>query len=262
MLAGRALAYYLFSRRRPGKGLQHPFLTGLVQDVFSPDALPEECKLFREVRKDYLSDRSRITPHDLGAGHKSRKSPAGNRSIRNIARHSSGHPRYYLLLCRLSRYARPAAILELGTALGLGTLALALGNPEAHITTIEGDPALAARAREMLNRTIPGHPVTLLQGAFDDILPSLPDKTGPLDLIFLDGNHEKEATLRYFNLLLPSLRNKSIAVIDDIHWSKGMLAAWDILRDHPETTLAIDIFRMGILFFDPALPKQTVTLRY
>ncbi len=262
MLTVRALAYYLFARHRPGRELQEPFLQRLAEEVLSLSAPVEGCELWEEVRRQLLADRSRIIPYDLGAGHGGRKGAPRPRTIRNIARHSSGTPRYHRLLCRLSRFAKPAVILELGTALGLGTLALALGAPRARIITIEGDPALAARAEEMLTRQLPGREIRVLRGAFGEVLPPLLEKTGPLDLLFLDGHHEEKATLRYYSMLLPHLHTRSVAVMDDIHWSKGMLNAWNVLRKHEKTSLSVNIFRMGILFFDPALPRQTVTLRY
>ncbi len=262
MLTGKALAYYLFARHCPGQRSQEPFLQHLAEKVFSSSAPGEGCELLEEVRRQLLADKSRITPYDLGAGHGGRKGLPRPRTIRHITRHSSGAPRYHRLLCRLSRFVDPALILELGTALGLGTLALALGAPRARLLTIEGDPALAARAEEMLTRQLPGREIRVLRGAFDEVLPPLLEKTGPLDLLFLDGHHEEEATLRYYSMLLPHLHTRSVAVIDDIHWSKGMLNAWNALRKHEKTSLSINIFRMGILFFDPALPKQTVTLRY
>ena len=262
MLAGKALAYYLFARRRPGWVMRFPFLHRLVGEVFVSSAAGEECGLLEEVRQQLLADRGRFTPFDLGAGHGGRRGPSRPRTIRHIVRHSSGAPRYHRLLCRLSRYVAPAVILELGTALGLGTLALALGAPRARLFTIEGDPTLATRAEEMLSHHFPGREISVLHGAFDDVLPPLLEKTGPLDLVFLDGHHEEKATLRYHSILLPHLHTKSVAVIDDIHWSKGMFNAWNILREHEQTSLSVDLFRMGLLFFDPALPKRTVTLRY
>ncbi len=263
MLAGRALAYYLFSQRRSGRGMQDPFVRRLTEEVFFPGGDEvAACEQLRKVRQRFLADRSEILPYDLGAGHGGRKGVRRARSIRNIARHSSGAPRYHRLLCRLSRYLRPAVVLELGTALGMGTLALALGHPPARIITIEGDPSLASRAQEMLAAEVPGSSVTLLRGAFDEILPALLRQTEPIDLLFLDGHHEEQAVLRYFEWLRPHLHPESVAVIDDIHWSKGMLRAWDKMREHEQTSLAIDIFRMGLLFFDPSLPKETITLRY
>lgn len=261
MVISRAFRYYLFSRHRRGKGLSYPCVQELVREVFSDRKHYDAYRIMSRARRDYLADRSRITLHDLGAGHGNKKQKHHVRRIRDIARHSSGHPRYHRLLCRLARHYAPATVIETGTALGLGTLALALGAPQAGVFTIEGDPALADRAA-MLFEKHGLRNITLLRGSFDEQLPAALHNAGSAGLVFLDGHHEEEATLRYFGMLLPYLRNESLVVVDDIHWSAGMLRAWDILRHHEKVSLSVNLFRMGILFFDPALKKETLVVRY
>lgn len=260
MLTGKALKYFFFSRRPPFRDREDPFFRSLAA-VLSDDMPCPGQEIMRRVRREYLSDRGMITLRDVGAGHRGRKRPEPRRSIRNIARHSSGHLRYHRLLCRMSRHFEPSVILETGTALGMGTLALALGNPAARIITIEGDPALAARARDLFEKEKITR-ITLLEGLFDERLPEVTAREEKIGLVFLDGHHEEQATLRYFGMLLPSLHEKSIVVADDIHWSQGMLRAWESLRHHERVSLSVDLFRMGILFFDPALKKETLVVRY
>ena len=65
---------------------------------------------------------------------------------------------------------------------------------------------------------------------------------------FLDGNHRKEPTERYFRELLPYLNNDSILVFDDIHWSKEMEEAWATIIEHEAIRCSIDLFFFGIAF--------------
>ncbi len=87
------------------------------------------------------------------------------------------------------------------------------------------------------------------------ILPSL-------DLVFFDGNHRKEPTLRYFHSCLKGVNNNSIFVFDDIHWSKEMHQAWNEIIQHPDVTISVDLFRMGIVFFRKESKKQHFTIRF
>jgi len=52
------------------------------------------------------------------------------------------------------------------------------------------------------------------------------------------------------------LDEKSVVVVDDIHWSVEMEKAWEELCRHPLVYGSVDLFRCGILFFDPALNRQ------
>jgi hypothetical protein len=49
-------------------------------------------------------------------------------------------------------------------------------------------------------------------------------------LIYFDGNHQKKATLDYFDLLLP-ITNNTVWIFDDIHWSSEMDEAWEMIKN-------------------------------
>jgi len=82
-----------------------------------------------------------------------------------------------------------------------------------------------------------------------------------VDLAYLDGNHSYDATVEYFNKLLPYLNEKSVIILDDIYWSDEMLDAWKKLQQHPTVTYSIDIYSSGFLFFSKEMKeKQHFTL--
>ena len=49
-------------------------------------------------------------------------------------------------------------------------------------------------------------------------------------LIYIDGNHIFDSTIRYFNLLGKASGYRCIMVLDDINWSGEMARAWKIIR--------------------------------
>lgn len=81
------------------------------------------------------------------------------------------------------------------------------------------------------------------------------------DLIYFDGNHQKEATLKYFHELLPLAHNDSVFIFDDIHWSPGMEEAWEEIKTHPQVRVSIDSFFWGIVFFRKEQEKEHFILR-
>ncbi len=80
-------------------------------------------------------------------------------------------------------------------------------------------------------------------------------------LLFIDGNHQKEATLAYFEKLLPTVHNDSVMIFDDIHWSKGMEEAWEIIKQHSEVRVTIDTFQWGLVFFRREQEKEHFVIR-
>jgi hypothetical protein len=84
-----------------------------------------------------------------------------------------------------------------------------------------------------------------------------------IDLAYIDGNHRYEPTLRYFQQLLPKKQHHSIFIFDDIHWSAEMEKAWSEIKAHPEVTLSIDLFFMGLVFFRQEFKvKQHFSIRF
>ena len=81
------------------------------------------------------------------------------------------------------------------------------------------------------------------------------------DLIYFDGNHQKEATIKYFLTLLPTATNETVFVFDDIHWSKEMTEAWEIIKNHPSVTVSIDTFFWGIICFRKEQAKEHFKIR-
>lgn len=157
---------------------------------------------------------------------------------------------------------QPKTILELGTSLGISAAYLALGNPDAQIITLEGAANVASLARENLAE-IGAANTKLVTGNFDYTLAEVIKKLDHIDLIFIDGNHRREPTERYFHQLLPLADNDTIMIFDDIHWSAEMELAWETISQHPSVTTSVDMFFIGIVFFRREfMEKQAFIIRF
>jgi hypothetical protein len=78
----------------------------------------------------------------------------------------------------------------------------------------------------------------------------------------MDANHRFAPTINYFNLLMAKIHEQSVLVLDDIHYSREMEEAWIAIQKHPKVFLTVDIYKCGIVFFDPSFRKQHVVLRF
>jgi predicted O-methyltransferase YrrM len=87
-------------------------------------------------------------------------------------------------------------------------------------------------------------------------------KTDSVDFVFVDGNHRKEATVNYFNWCLPKVHENTVLIFDDIYWSKGMNEAWDIIKSHPQVTVTIDLFWIGLVYFRKGQEKEDFKIKF
>ncbi len=210
----------------------------------------------KSYRDSLLGDSQQIEITDFGSG--SRIFDSNKRVIKDIAKSSGTSLKRAKLLYRLVSYFDSKNVLELGTSLGISTFSMALGKPDATIVSIEGCPEISQFTRHKLDEFQVNN-VELKTGHFSKIIPTL-DKTH-WDLVFFDGHHDKEATLDYFNQLLPSIHNDSVLIFDDIHWSKGMTEAWELIKKHPQVTVTIDTFFWGFVFFRNEQVKENFVIR-
>lgn len=237
-------------------GVHSPFVYNLVTKCFYDKTIYPEYKALETYRSELLQNDEIITVTDFGSGSKVFNS--NKRAIKAIAKTSGTTLKNTKLLFRLLRYFQPAGVLELGTNLGIGTYAMALGNPKASITTIEGCKEVIKVAEQNLIANGISN-ISIVQGDFKTAIQEL--TKNKWDLIFFDGDHSKEATLAYFEMLLPTADNDSVFIFDDIYWSKGMTAAWEIIKEHPQVTLTVDIFNWGIVFFRKEQAKEHFKIR-
>jgi len=237
-------------------GVHSPFVYNLVTKCFYDKTFFVDYKKLRKYRAVLLKSKSTIEVTDLGAGSKVSKN--NTRAISNIAKHVGSTKRRTVLLYRLVNYFKSENILELGTSLGIATQALSLGNPNAKITTIEGCPNLSKFSKESFKQQGLEN-IEVLNGDFAGIIQNL--KSTTYDLIFFDGNHQKDDTLSYFETLVSTTHNDTIFIFDDIYWSKGMTEAWKTIKEHPKVTVTIDTFYWGFVIFRKEQVKEHFTVR-
>ncbi|MBG6111497.1 putative O-methyltransferase YrrM [Flavobacterium sp. CG_9.10] len=246
-----------------------PFIFTLITKCFYDKKPKPEYAILKEYRNSLLENKNSIEVTDFGAGSKVFKS--NKREISKIAKTAGITGKRAELLFRIVNYFELDSILEIGTSLGLATAALSLGNTNAKITTLEGCPETAKVAQEQFKK-FNFKNINSVVSEFTSYLEKwkLPLNTKTehynlntehFSLIYFDGNHQKQATLDYFELLLPTITNETVWIFDDIHWSKEMEEAWEIIKNHQKVTVTIDTFQWGLVFFRREQPKEHFIIR-
>ncbi len=234
------------------------FITEVLEDARHYYAFDE----IEYLRDQLLNDATFIHVEDKGAG--SHKTKRAERQVKEIAATSLSTQKFGELLFRMVNHFQSTNILELGTSLGISALYLAKGNVSGHVTTIEGSEQIGARAKSLLTASGQQN-ITLIVDEFSHAIETAFSKVNDrFDLIYIDGNHQLEPTIHYFEYLLKhhSLP-ETIFIFDDIHWSRGMESAWRHVQNHAQVTCTVDLFFKGIAFTHHGFhAKQQLSLKY
>ncbi|MCZ2101130.1 MAG: class I SAM-dependent methyltransferase [Chitinophagales bacterium] len=210
---------------------------------------------FESLRIKLLKNDAMIEVNDYGAG--SHVLGQSERKISQIAATSLSDKNKCRILFQLVEYFNCKQVLELGTSLGISSLYLAAPAKDIQVRTIEGDPHIAEIAKN-IHADAGMTNIQIIQGRFQDVLSDVLRKSHRIDLAFIDGHHSELPTIDYFDQILQYSHRDTILVIDDIYWSEEMTRAWQKIVHHPEVTLALDLYSIGIVFLNKNLSKQYV----
>ncbi|PLK42881.1 O-methyltransferase [Emticicia sp. TH156] len=249
---------YIFSAGNE-HDLHSPFLFDFYTKVLKNSETAEAFKAVEALRKSLLKDERTIEITDFGAGSKINKSNL--RRIKDIARNSQKSPKLAQLFFRIIRYFNYNQIFDLGTSLGITTAYLATASSAAKVCTFEGCPQTAAVAIQNFEKLGITN-VEIITGDLNETLQNQLQQTNQIDFAFFDANHRYEPTIDYFEKCLAKAHEDTCFVFDDIYWSEGMKKAWDYIKCHPRSTITIDIFYVGIVFFRCKQPKQHFILKF
>jgi predicted O-methyltransferase YrrM len=239
--------------------LHSPFMYDFATQVLYETTEYYSYKLLESIRNKYSLDSTLIEIQDFGAGSKIFKD--NQRRIQDICKHSVKPAKYGQLLFRIVNKYNPKTTLELGTSLGISTCYLSAANRKGKVITIEADPTIHQIAKQTF-KLARAKNISPIVGTFEDQLVSVLAENPLLDLVFIDGNHQKEPTLAYFNQCLANSSDQTIFVFDDINWSEPMRQAWKEIKAHAQVTVSIDLYAMGIIFLRKELSKQDFILKY
>jgi predicted O-methyltransferase YrrM len=190
----------------------------------------------------------------------------GEKRVKDIAKGSLARAKYAQMLFRLVNWLghqlreenRGLTIVELGTSLGVTTAYLAGVDTRDKVYTYEGCEAVAKIAKENWN-VLGMNNISCLVGPID--AEQLRGGLEYIDVAFVDANHTYEASMKYFDVLAQKVHEKSVVVMDDIHHSEEMERAWKEICADERVTSTIDLYQMGLVFFDKHYWKRNYRMR-
>lgn len=239
--------------------IQHGVEGSLIAQAFlktlKNENTPDEDQLFEKLnqfRSDLLTDKRKISFEEIGS--------SVELTVAEVARRAASPEiwtRFFYQLCKPNSIKN---ILEIGTNLGVSGqyfIKALEGKKNTKFITLEGVKGLCEMASARFNTLTSQNRYEVVHGLYDKTLPSVVKSRTRFDLVFIDGNHQYEATLKYFELLKNKLADGALVIFDDIHWSKGMRKAWQEIGSQKEIAFSINFFKLGIIVFDPKQSKPT-----
>jgi predicted O-methyltransferase YrrM len=245
----------VLAKNTGGHGVHSPFMYQFTRYVLQENHPFYVFDSIEKLRESLKMDKRVLKITDFGTG------VNRMRTVSDIAKKSLKSTRESQLLFRIAHYIKAENFLELGTSLGVTTLYLGSLSTNMKCVTLEGCPQIASVAEENFKKLSLNN-IELVVGAIDATLPDTLASMPQLDMVFIDANHRSNAVLKYFELCLANVHKNTVVVIDDIYWSDDMELAWQAIKDHPRVTSSIDLFHLGIVFFNTDVNKMHYKMRY
>ncbi|WP_197494104.1 O-methyltransferase [Lewinella sp. 4G2] len=182
-------------------------------------------------------------------------------TISNVCKAATSPKIWARLIYALASEFEAKKVLEIGTNLGVSgsyLLEALRHNSDSQLVTMEGMPRYVEISRNQFKAITNEDRFEVIEGKYEDTFDDMIDRHQDFDLLFIDGNHQKGPTLEYYEKLLKVSTRPSVWIFDDIYWTNGMKEAWDIIRQNPETSYSIDLYKTGLVVVDPSVsvPKH------
>ncbi len=136
---------------------------------------------------------------------------------------------------------KPSRVLELGSAFGSATMAMASGLAAVASVRLDGielDPWRAGIADTNV-KSVLGDRGAVHAGSIGEVLPGLVREGGKAGLVFVDAVHRLEETWAYHLCMLDSVHSGAVVVYDDVDWSQDMTRCWREIVATPDVVEAV-----------------------
>lgn len=230
---------------RKGHGVHSPFVYNLITKVIEERCLYYRFQDIELLRKQLLHKEEVIAKQTIAA----------------IVKREAIKPKHGALLFRLTNYFRPEKILQIGSSMGLSTLYLSSYKPGLTCISLEDTPEYASISQWVYEKGARTS-IDLRIGDYKQLLPGILEEMDTLDFVFFKLRKKQEEELRIFQECLHYITDQTVFVFEGIRTSRRMRDCWKQVCAHEKTTVCLDLFSMGIVFFNPKLHKRVYNVYF
>lgn len=246
----KGVLLYRGLRYRKGYGVHSPFVFNLITKV-----IEEQCSYYsfqdiELIRKQLLFKNERITYPD-----RRQKGKLHCRSVGQIVEREGIKASHGALLFRLTNYFKSKNILQLGPTMGLSTLYLTSYAPDLRCIAIENVPEFASISSLVFAKKA-RNVIDLRVGCYKELLPQALKDMGRIDFVFFNTLYEQHNNAWLFEESIKYIHDETVFVFEGIKESRKMRELWKQICTHKEVTVSIDLYSLGIVFFNKRLHKR------
>lgn len=246
----KGILIYRSIRYRKGYGVHSPFVFNLITKVIN-----ESCSYYSFCDIELLRKQLLFRDQLIAYPGRQQRGCIRQRTVGEIVEREAIKPKHGALLFRLTNYFKSKNILQLGPSMGLSTLYLTSYAPGLKCIALESVPEFATIARLVFEKE-GKNPVDLRIGAYADLLPQALEDMGKTDFIFFNTLYEQHNNLSLFNECMKYIHEDTVFVLEGIKVSSKMRELWQNICARPDVTVTVDLYSMGIVFFNRKLHKR------
>jgi len=241
MLSIKPFYRYLFYRK--GFGIHSPFVYDLIINVI------------RETHDYYAYDDISMVRLQLLQNERIIQYGDKRITVKKAIKRCGLSPKEGKFLFRLTNHCKPHTVLSVGSALGLAPLCLTRYDTTVQCITLEREADVAEIAEQLLlKEKNDAHQIKT--GAYPALVPESIGELQQIDCVFIGKDVGVYDWDMVFDQCLPYINDTTFFVLAGIRSSTEKKHYWTQFRQHPGVTVAIDLFNMGVLFFQPKLQKM------
>lgn len=243
------LRYLLCSRHWRGYGVHSPFAFDLVTNVIREELPYYKYSLVEKIRGFHQNSKQSLPL------------TGGEASVSTLSKDTSLKPSKGQLLFRLVNKYKPSHVVETKMGLAISTMYLAAPDTRLSVTTFEKERSVVNYATQFMKQGGFSN-IQVIPSSPEESLKTLVEKLESLDFLYVNDCHSGAELDERLSICLPKAGDKSVFVVDNIYEDETKTEAWNRLKSMSQVRVTVDLFHLGIAFFDRKLQKEDYFVRH
>ena len=240
MLSITSIYRKLFCRK--GFGVHSPFVFDLITNVIEEKHVYYAFNDIDSIRMQLLQNERLIQYRDRRI------------TVKKAVKRYGISQKEGEFLFRLANHYKPRTILSIGSSIGLAPLYLTRYDSSVHCITLECEQDFVEIANHFFSKE-KNPTLKIKTGAYQALLSESIDELRQIGCVFIGKDIEVYDWDKVFDHCLPFVHDTTFFVLAGIRSSTEKQHYWTQFRQHPSVTVAIDLYDLGLLFFQPKLHK-------
>jgi precorrin-6B methylase 2 len=230
-----AIKLYRKLRYRKGYGVHSPFVYSLITKVIEEKASFYAFDEIEKLRKGIIAERNFLS---------------------RLTFRETQHRNYGALLFRMVNFFKCRTVLQIGGSSGIMSLYLAMASPRnCHCYVLERRSGLLGRVKKFADvQALNG--LHFMEGDYKENLKSLSATLLQVDLLFINDLSVCPDIEQLFAIFDSFIYAKTVLIINNIEKDNKMRTLWQKVKKHSRSRVCIDLYALGVVFFDDKLPKK------